>query len=396
MKKSLLKPEPHLANEHSDCCSLHCFIPPYVLDELAKSTDPKVRKEIVETIEETAKARATRSLLAELPVVAALPSDGTKQRLIYDMKNKPFPLPGVLARAENSPMTSDPAVNEAFDNSGITYDFYKNILNRNSIDDRGMPLISSVHFGSRFENAQWDGRQMMYGDGADRFLRFTRSLEVVAHELTHGVIQHTCNLVYQGQSGALNEHFADAFGIIIEQWHKNQPVNAPNVDWFIGGEIIQPIANVKGIRTFTADKAYINNPLFGTDPQPKHMRDIFTGNDDNGGVHFNSGIPNHAFYLIALKIGGNIWGTTAKIWYETMKSLHRDSQFQDAAENSYRIAGELFGQGSNEQLAVEEGWKGVGIHVASQANVIAKNITAPKPKLPKFFVKWDGLQLNKV
>lgn len=395
MRNSHLSLKPHVAHEHSDRCSLHCFIPPYVLDELAKSPDPKVRQEIMRTIEETVRARATRSLLSELPVIAALPSNGTKQRLVYDMKNMPFPLPGVLARSENDAPTGDPAVNEAFDNSGITYDFYKNILNRNSIDDRGMPLVSSVHFGSEFENAQWDGRQMMYGDGGPRFLRFTRSLEVVAHELTHGVVQHTNNLVYQGQSGALNEHFADAFGIIIEQWHKNQNVNNPNVDWFIGGEIIQPIANVRGIRTFTAAKAYTNNPLFGTDPQPKHMQDMYTGAADNGGVHINSGIPNHAFYLIALTIGGKIWESTAKIWYETMKSLHRNSQFQEAAENSYRIAGELFGQGSNEQVAVENGWSAVGIDVVP-ANLVANNVSVSKLNLSSFPLKWEGLQLSEV
>lgn len=144
---------------------------------------------------------------------------------------------------------------------------------------------------------------MLYGDGDGvRFGRFTSSPEVIGHELTHGVIQYESNLEYQDEPGALNESFADVMSMQVEQKSKGHSVE--QADWWLGGELLLPDVGAKGLRTFTADKAYENHPLLGTDPQPKHYRDKFTGAADNGGVHINSGIPNHAFYLVATELGG--------------------------------------------------------------------------------------------
>lgn len=346
-----------------------CFVPPYIVNRLANSSNPGIRERAINSLQAAAAARATRTVFRELPGLSALPSpQGKKNRLVYNMNQEQTPLPGTLVRSENDGPTNDPAIDEAFDFAGATYDFYNEVLGRNSLDDQGMTLISSVHYGYEENNAYWNGRQMLYGDGDEQlFTRFTKSIEVVAHELTHGVVQYTSNLLYEGQAGALNEHFADALGVTVEQWYKKQAVHDPAVDWYLGGEIIAESAGVKGIRTFTAEKAYENNPFFGTDPQPKHMKDLYTGSSDYGGVHINSGIPNHAFYRIALEIGGNIWEKTGKIWYETLKSLTFNSQFQDAAVTSHTIAGKLFGSGSAEQKAVENGWAAVGIEVRALA-----------------------------
>lgn len=167
---------------------------------------------------------------------------------------------------------------------------------RNSLDDRRLTLISSVHVGQNLNNAFWTGQQMAYGDGdgdGKLFSRFTRSLDVVAHELTHGVISYTANLLYENESGALNEHLADVFGMLTRQWHQRS--DAKSADWLIGKDIMGPEAKALGLRTFKAEIAYENDPWFGTDPQPKNLRDQFRGRSDNGGVHINSGIPNHAF-----------------------------------------------------------------------------------------------------
>ena len=134
-------------------------------------------------------------------------------------------------------------------------------------------------------------------------------------------------------------------------------------DWLNGDEIMGPEVTAKCIRTFRAEKAFENDPFLGTDPQPKHIRDKYTGSDDNGGVHINSGIPNHAFYRVAKEIGGYAWEKTGKIWYQTLQNLNTRSNFQEAANMTYTVAGSMFGTGSLEQQAVQNGWDAVGISV---------------------------------
>jgi Zn-dependent metalloprotease len=352
---------------HTSHIPFYCFVPPHIVDQLAQSSDPAIRARAIATKSTDAAVRATRiAFAAAAPGLAAVPSPrARKHRLVYDMQSQEWPLPGELRREEGQGKTGDEAVDEAYDYAGITYDFYQELFGRNSLDNRGMMLISSVHYLNQENNAYWDGRQMLYGDGDGvLFIRFTAALEVVAHELTHGVIQYESRLEYYQESGALNEHFADVMSLVAEQWHKGHSV--AQADWWLGGEILGPEVRkrgVKGLRTFTEHKAYENDPLFGTDPQPKHYRDKYTGAADHGGVHINSGIPNHAFYRVAMELGGNSWEKAGKIWYETLKSLSQYSQFQDAAAKSHSIAGRLFGPGSREQQAVKRGWQAVGIEV---------------------------------
>lgn len=341
---------------------LHCILPPYVLDHLAQAADVKLRRLAVEAIESSSAARAIRTTLATLPLMSAIPSPaGGKHRLVYDVKHGGFEdLPGKLVRSEGQRPVKDRAVNEAYNHSGSTYDFYKRVFARDSLDDRGMALLSSVHLGRRLNNAFWTGDQMAYGDGdGNIFIRFTRSLDVVGHELTHGVVTHTSNLEYRNEPGALNEHFADVFGILVKQWRRKQTVKQS--DWMIGAEIMGPGVTAKCLRIFTADKAYENDPVLGTDPQPKHMRDKYTGTGDYGGVHINSGIPNHAFYLAAMVIGGRAWQGAGRIWYKTLLGLTRTSTFADAAATSVQVAAGEFGSGSNEEKAVRKAWKDVGL-----------------------------------
>jgi Zn-dependent metalloprotease len=298
-----------------------------------------------------------------MPIMAAIPSPaGDKYRLVYDMRNSRqiFFLPGHLARSEGQAPVQDEAVDEAYEFSGLTYDFYQQVFGRNSIDGQGMQLISSVHFSRRYNNAFWNGEQMVYGDGDGvRFVRFTKALDVVGHELTHGVVQHTSNLEYQDESGALNEHFADVMGEVIQQWHQGFTVE--QADWYMGGDIMAPSLGIKGLRTFKAEKAYENHPIFGADPQPKHMEDKYTGDEDNGGVHINSGIPNHCFYLAAMELGGKSWEKVGHIWYQTLLRLQRFSTFQDTAEVSCDVAARLFGP--LEANIIKMAWDKVGITI---------------------------------
>jgi Zn-dependent metalloprotease len=338
-----------------------CIIPPYVLDHLVQSSDAKIRQMAVDTIANSSAMRAVRATMAMMPALAAVPSPAFKRhRLVYNVKNGEFnDLPGQLIRSEGDPKTDDVAENEAYNYAGSTYNFYKSVFARNSLDDHGMTMISSVHLGRRLNNAFWTGEQMCYGDGDGRiFIRFTKSVDVVGHELTHGVVSFTCNLVYSNESGALNEHFADVFGSLVKQWRKRQ--TARRADWLIGADIMGPETTAKSLRTFKAEKAYENDPLLGTDPQPKHLKNKYTGSGDNGGVHINSGIPNHAFYLAAMEIGGKAWERTGQIWYKTMLKLTATSQFDDMVETSTESAATLYGNNSREHKAVTKAWKSVG------------------------------------
>jgi Zn-dependent metalloprotease len=228
-------------------------------------------------------------------------------------------------------------------------------------------LISSVHVAEadgrdRYQpmsNAFWDGSQMAYGDGdGEVFQCFTRALDVVGHELTHGVQSFTSNLLYRGQSGALNEHFADVFGILVQQWRRQE--SATEASWLIGREVLVPASTRRGIRDMEhPGTAYRDDPALGTDPQPDHMSKLYVGPADSGGVHINSGIPNRAFVLVAEALGGPAWTTAGTIWYEAMRQLSRTSQFADMAKITAQIAGDRFDAATKK--AVRAGWKKVGL-----------------------------------
>jgi Zn-dependent metalloprotease len=292
--------------------------------------------------------------------VAFMASAGEKRRTIYDAKDSTT-LPGVLVRGEGDPPSADVAVNEAYDGSGATYDFYHDVFNRNSIDDRGLRLDSSVHYSVKYDNAFWNGHQMVYGDGdGELFERFTISVDVIGHELTHGVTQYEAGLVYSGESGALNESFSDVFGIMVKQHVLKQTVDQS--DWIIGAGLFTKHVQGVGIRSMKAPGTAYDDPVLGKDQQPATVSNMYKGTADNGGVHINSGIPNHAFYLAAQAIGGYAWEKTGKIWYIALRDrLRSRSNFKKAATITVGIAGELYGQNSNEQKAVQSAWKQVGV-----------------------------------
>jgi Zn-dependent metalloprotease len=348
---------------------IQCIIPPYMLERLARSANVKVRDQAIAGLSQAAAVRAVRAFAQRVPGMMAVPSPAaSKNRLIYDARKKDR-LPGKLVRSEGEKKSADVAVNEAYDFSGDTYDFYHEVFGRNSLDDAGMTLISSVHVGESdgsgkyqpMDNAFWDGGQMAYGDGDGQiFQRFTRSLDVVAHELTHGVQSFTSNLEYRGQSGALNEHFSDVFGVLVRQWRRGE--TAENASWLIGSEVLVAAPTRRAIRDMeNPGTAYENDPDLGTDPQPSHMKHISTSGADHGGVHLNSGIPNRAFALAAKALGGNAWETAGRIWFDAMLQLSRQSQFKDMASITVQIAGDSTRFGKDVKKVVQESWKKVGL-----------------------------------
>jgi Zn-dependent metalloprotease len=336
------------------------YLPPHIINRLLDTADPHLVRVAFETGRAEAAALARR---LERPAVleghAPFMVQG-KGRSIYDMAGTEHPKPGQPVRGEADPDSGDRVVDEAFHHSGITYDFYKQVLGRRSLDARGYPLTSSVRYGFMVSNAFWDGSQMLYGEGDGRyFLPFTRDLGIVAHELTHGVINFTSNLAYQGQSGALNESFCDVMGAMVVQWSQGRTVDV--ADWVMGRGVIGPELGVAGFRTFTAEPAYAGDPMLGDDPQPKHMDAYAHTTDDFGGVHLNSGIPNHALYLAAQALGGKAWEHVGRIWFEALLKLGAQANFQDAAEATVLAARRLFGEG-RESRAVKEAWTAVGLN----------------------------------
>jgi Zn-dependent metalloprotease len=349
------------------CC---CFIlPPVVLAERAEEGNQAEREAANKTLASSASMRARRAVVQGLGLRVAqfgllAPPKG-ETRTVYDMENSGGnSLPGTKCRGEGEPPVDDVAVNEAYDGADATYDFYNDILGRDSIDDACMELVSSVHYGVDFDNAFWNGSQMVYGDGSGQFLAvgaLTKDLAVIGHEMTHGVVQFTAGLRYSKQSGALNESFSDVMGAMVKQWVRKQ--TADEADWLIGEGVLGPSLPGKALRSMAEP-----GTAFKFDTQPAHMDDYQDLPDDNnprndnGGVHINSGIPNKAFYLAATALGGNSWERAGKIWYHTLcNKLGPNSTFKEAANATIASAKELFKPRGAEVRAVRAAWKQVGV-----------------------------------
>ncbi len=350
---------------------LFCIVPPHILREIAERGTQAQRQEALRTLQMSHQLRSQRQVLTEVAALFAPAAAPGKQRTIHDAQNGTN-LPGQVVRNEGDPATGDAAVDEAYDGSGATYDLFKDAYQRDSIDGNGMALDSTVHYGQGFDNAFWNGQQMVYGDGDEDlpederlFNRFTIAIDVIGHELAHGVTQHEANLVYWLQPGALNESVSDVFGSLVKQQTLNQ--TADQADWIIGEGLFTDNVNGQGMRSMKAPGTAYDDPVLGKDPQPDHMDGYKVYPYDNGGVHINSGIPNRAFYVVATEIGGNAWEKAGRIWYLTLRDkLGGLSDFQDAASMTFEMAGELYGVGSLEQQAVRTGWQAVGIDVEGE------------------------------
>ena len=238
--------------------------------------------------------------------------------------------------------------------AGFVYDYYKTKFNRSGIDGRNAAMVSTAHFGNNYENAFWDGTQMAYGDGATRFKPLSAGLDVVAHEFTHGITTSTSKLVYQGQPGALNEAISDIFSSFIEHTYKADDRN----NWLTG----EAIGASGAIRDLSNPRAK---------GQPSHMKEFVNTQQDNGGVHINSGIPNNAAFLMTMGgqnpyskvvVGGKLgWEKAELLWYELeTKYLMSTSDFKAAATAS-KTAAQALKFSAAEVAVVECAWIAVGV-----------------------------------
>jgi Zn-dependent metalloprotease len=339
---------------------LHCILPPHILQSIAERGNERQRARALDALADSEGVRERRGILGRVSRI--FPSGGdTKQRTIYDGREHGR-LPGRVVRHEGEDPTGDPSVDEAYDGAGETYDLFKEEYNRDSINDNGLRLDSTVHYKQDYNNAFWNGTQMAYGDGdGELFNRFTTSVDIMGHELTHGVTESSAGLIYRGQSGALNESWSDVFGSLVKQ--RSKKTEAKRADWLIGEGLLTKDVKGKALRSMKEPGTAYDDPVLGKDMQPGHMDNYLVILQDKGGVHINSGIPNHAFYLLAVELGGKAWEKAGLIWYKALLMMQPDTDFVGAAHTTKLVARMVFGAGSIEEKAVIDSWGKVGIYV---------------------------------
>ncbi|MBK9256544.1 MAG: M4 family metallopeptidase [Saprospiraceae bacterium] len=254
--------------------------------------------------------------------------------------------------SNNNTWTSKNSVSAHY-NGGKAFEYFRNVHNRRSINGSSGNIISFINVaeddGSSMGNAFWNGAAMFYGNGDSAFRELARGLDVAGHEMTHGVVQSTANLEYQGESGALNESFADVFGAMIDR-----------DDWLIGEDVVRTNAFPSGaLRSMENPHNGASTNDFNRGWQPKHYNERYTGNEDNGGVHINSGIPNHAFFRFATAIGKD---KAEKVYYRTLTTyLTKSSKFIDCRIAVIKAATDLHGANSAEVNAAKAAFDAVGI-----------------------------------
>ena len=349
--------------------SIQCIIPPYINNKILDTDDKTMFKVAVNNKFRNNRIRNDRSFFsqisgAEMNILAAAPAKSktkTVKQEIYNCKKKAATSGATLLwKTGTAKLPTDKDAKNVITAGNATWSFYYDLFGRNSIDNLGLTIKQYIHYDKKFDNAFWDGKQMIFGDGDGTiFGSFTTDVDVIGHELTHGVTQYEANLDYHVQSGALNESMSDVFGILIKQRLLNQDIN--QADWLIGENVL--LGNNYALRSMKAPgSAYINHPDLGTDPQPATMDKFVklpdTYDGDWGGVHYNSGICNYAFYVAAYNIGGFAWEKAGRIWYAALtdKTLTPTANFKDFKKLTLSKAESLFGKGSLEAKAVKAGW----------------------------------------
>ncbi len=339
------------------------FIPPYLLEQIARSDATGAAARATATLTVDAQLRDLRATTtpasrptatATVPGAAATVPDWT----VHTAGNTTT-LPGTPVRGSGDPASGDIAVDEAADGIDGALRLFAEVFDRSSYDDAGAPVSVTVHYGRDYDNAFWDGTQLVFGDGdGEIFDRFTKPVDVLGHELSHAVTEHSAGLRYQGQSGALNESVSDVFGSCLKQWLLGQTVD--QADWLIGAGLFLPGVSARGLRDMAHPGTAYDDPQLGKDPQGASMDDYIETTDDNGGVHLNSGIPNRAFHLAATALGGHAWEGAGAIWYAaiTGAQVGPDTDFAGFAAATVAAAGDRE-QGWAD--AVRQAWETVGV-----------------------------------
>lgn len=286
-----------------------------------------------------------------------------KNRATYNL-NHSTTLPGALVRSEGQGPSGEVDVDFAHDFAGDTYDCYQALFERDSFDNAGAQLIGSVHYGTNYVNAFWNGTQMVYGDGDGvNSGPLDRALDVVSHELTHAVTERESGLVYSNEPGALNEANSDSFAAMCESW-KDGSVNSDT--WKVGEDVWTPAISGDALR-------YMDNPTLDGSSRD-YYPERYTGPSDNGGVHWNSGIPNLAFYLAVaggqhprnktpgITVAGLGIDVASQIWYRAATIYYQNNSSMSAARvATTQAATDLFPLDPSVRQSVDNAWAAVGV-----------------------------------
>ena len=344
-----------------------CFIiPDEVLERFAADHElsDEVRQSFHHSVVISRQVRKVRDQNAALTL--------TSINLPFPIPPLPFPLPHKLPVGQvfdchhtmtlagtpvpNPSASADLTAKRAFVEEESVAKFYWDVFKRDSIDGNHMTLISSVHYGTKYNNAFWNGTQMAYGDGDGQLFKdFTLGDDVIGHELTHGVTQHSLALVYSGEAGGLNESMSDVFGSMFRQWEKHQTV--AQADWLIGADIMGPLAIQRGF-TCLRNMANPNDP-HALARQPDHYTPTIGSLDP----HQSSGVPNLAFTKAAKAIGGHSWDRAGQIWYKALTGFGPSpnmtmSQF---ASRTRALSISMFPAEPAVHTAVNNAWTAVGL-----------------------------------
>ena len=338
-----------------------CIVPRDVLTKISQDPrlPPEIRRAAANTVRIAHELRLLRLQalrLTSLSATIAAPAGAVAAApavTVYDCQHSQT-LPGTPV--SNPGNAGEATAKRAFDETSKVADFYKAVFNRNSIDNAGMTMMSSVHYGNRFNNAMWNGSQMLYGDGDNSiFIDFTQGNDVIGHELTHGVTQHSLQLDYSDDAGGLNESMSDCFGSMFRQWQANQ--DADKADWLIGSDIMGPTARDRGL-TCLRDMV---NPAGAhcLAPQPTQYSQVTPGMDP----HYSSGPPNLAFATACRTLGGKSWEKIGQVWYRSLTGFGPtpDMKMPDFANRTRQVAQQMFSGTPDVGDAVDQGWKAVGL-----------------------------------
>jgi len=344
--------------------SCGCFIIPrkvllrFSRDRKLKASQRKAFADAVRLEKGWRHARAVKSRLAllatqVLPGELGAAASAPPHVLLFDCRHGNV-LPGVPVHDPGA--SQDQAAAQAFTETTEVVRFFRSVFGRNSLDGRGMALLSSVHYSVHYNNAFWNGSQMTYGDGDGAiFVGFTRATDVIAHELTHGLTQFTAGFGYDNQAGGLNESISDVFGSMFRQWRAGQTV--AQADWLIGSDIMGPVALARGY-TCLRDMA---NPAARhcLSPQPVHFSRYRDGMDP----HESSGIANLAFCQAAQGLGGNSWEVAGQVWFHALTELKPapDMKMKAFANRTRTVAAALHPDEPAVRKAIDAAWKAVGL-----------------------------------
>ncbi|WP_457205431.1 protealysin inhibitor emfourin [Nocardioides sp. P5_C9_2] len=346
------------------------FVPPWLLEQVGADDTLATDAALRSRREQAADARRSAGPVADSAPAAGGAAADAPAWTVHTAGNAQR-LPGTPVRTPGTPASGDVAVDEAAAGITATLQMWAEGLGRSSYDDAGAPVSLTVHYGRDYDNAFWDGTQLVFGDGdGEIFERFTKPVDVLGHEFAHAVTEHTAGLVYRGQSGALNESMSDVFAICLKQRLLGQ--DAASGSWLIGEGLFTPSVKARGLRDMAAPGTAYDDPRLGKDPQPAHMDGFVVTTDDNGGVHLNSGIPNRAFQLAAVAIGGSSLEGAGLVWYAALTSgdLSPSADFASFAAATVAAAGE-------HAVAVRVAWQQVGVEPGASAAGTPTGSSAP-------------------